>query len=268
MWPAGSRHGDPADAGSTEKSLSGIGLPEVPACRAGAEARFQGRIVPRLRMSKNNDRIRRREVDRPVTVQSGPASAGRRNGAGFVDTAARGPRVYGVAPGPHRRHVLTRRCEVFPRRDETHRLLVALWPGRDDVRRWCDADNGITGETESGKMAPGCAAPGSRRTPGPDAREAKTGHVASSMAPLCQIIPVRSLERGVIRPNASKYRGGAGRSLLQRGVRKTWRSRSRTFLRRVLRFTPSSSAARIWLPRVAARAAPISGPSISRSTRW
>lgn len=56
--------------------------------------------------------------------------------------------------------------------------------------------------------------------------------------------------------------------LPHRAVRKTCRSRSRTFLRSVLRFTPSSSAARIWLPRVAARAAPISGPSISRKIRW
>ena len=49
--------------------------------------------------------------------------------------------------------------------------------------------------------------------------------------------------------------------------RTTMSSRSRTFLRRVLRLTPRSSAARIWLPRVAARAAPIRGPSISRRTR-
>ena len=59
----------------------------------------------------------------------------------------------------------------------------------------------------------------------------------------------------------------AGRAADHREVRSTCRSRSRTFLRKVLRFTPSSSAARIWLPRVAASAAPISGPSISRRTR-
>src|SRR5262249_28805321 len=35
-------------------------------------------------------------------------------------------------------------------------------------------------------------------------------------------------------------------------VRITWMSRSRIFLRSVLRLTPSRSAARIWLPRVAA----------------
>jgi hypothetical protein len=53
----------------------------------------------------------------------------------------------------------------------------------------------------------------------------------------------------------------------QRDVRMTCSSRSRTFLRSVFRLTPRSSAARIWLPRVAASAAPISGPSISRRTR-
>ena len=45
------------------------------------------------------------------------------------------------------------------------------------------------------------------------------------------------------------------------GVRKTWMSRSRIFLRRVLRLRPSSAAARIWLPRVAASAAIRSGRS-------
>src|SRR5262249_4931529 len=44
----------------------------------------------------------------------------------------------------------------------------------------------------------------------------------------------------------------AGRQLL---LRKTWISRSRIFLRSVLRLTPSKSAARIWLPRVAASVA-------------
>ena len=53
----------------------------------------------------------------------------------------------------------------------------------------------------------------------------------------------------------------------QRELRMTWRSRSRTFLRKVFRLTPRSSAALIWLPRVAASAAPISGASISRRTR-
>src|SRR5262249_34477170 len=38
-------------------------------------------------------------------------------------------------------------------------------------------------------------------------------------------------------------------------VRMTWMSRSRIFLRKVLRLTPRRSAARIWLPRVAASAA-------------
>src|SRR5262249_11784917 len=56
----------------------------------------------------------------------------------------------------------------------------------------------------------------------------------------------------------------AGRPLL---LRKTWISRSRIFLRSVLRLTPSKSAARIWLPRVAASVADRSGCSISRSTR-
>ena len=44
----------------------------------------------------------------------------------------------------------------------------------------------------------------------------------------------------------------------------TWMSRSRIFFRSVFRFTPSRSAARIWLPRVAANAAVSSGTSISR----
>ena len=47
----------------------------------------------------------------------------------------------------------------------------------------------------------------------------------------------------------------------------TWMSRSRIFLRSVLRLTPSSSAARIWLPRVAASAAESSGYSTSRRMR-
>src|SRR5215472_1314952 len=41
-------------------------------------------------------------------------------------------------------------------------------------------------------------------------------------------------------------------------------SRSRIFLRKVLRLTPSRSAARIWLPRVAVSAAVSSGNSTSR----
>src|ERR1700685_2766638 len=46
----------------------------------------------------------------------------------------------------------------------------------------------------------------------------------------------------VLRPlSSSLYR--------QPPVRITWISRSRIFLRRVLRLTPSKSAARIWLPR-------------------
>ena len=57
---------------------------------------------------------------------------------------------------------------------------------------------------------------------------------------------------GVLRP---------GSSAVQRELRMTWMSRSRIFLRRVLRLKPSSSAALIWLPRVAASAAPISGSS-------
>ena len=64
---------------------------------------------------------------------------------------------------------------------------------------------------------------------------------------------------------------GAGevclRSNAQRMERMTWMSRSLIFLRRVLRLTPRSSAALIWLPRVAARAAPIRGSSISRRMR-
>ena len=52
------------------------------------------------------------------------------------------------------------------------------------------------------------------------------------------------------------------------GPRMTWMSRSRIFLRSVLRLRPSMSAALSWLPRVAARgSATISGRSTSRSTR-
>ena len=51
-------------------------------------------------------------------------------------------------------------------------------------------------------------------------------------------------------------------------VRMTWISRSLIFLRKVLRLTPSRSAARIWFPRVAASAAESSGYSISRRMRW
>ncbi len=54
----------------------------------------------------------------------------------------------------------------------------------------------------------------------------------------------------------------------QRPWRMSWMSRSRIFLRRVLRLTPRSSAALIWLPRVAASAAEMSGYSTSRKTRW
>src|SRR5258705_8535559 len=48
---------------------------------------------------------------------------------------------------------------------------------------------------------------------------------------------------------------GQGYGRPQPPVRITWMSRSRIFLRSVLRFTPKRSAARIWLPRVAASAA-------------
>jgi hypothetical protein len=50
----------------------------------------------------------------------------------------------------------------------------------------------------------------------------------------------------------------------QRGARTHLMSRSRTFLRNVFRLSPKSSAALIWLPRVAASAAVINGCSISR----
>ena len=53
------------------------------------------------------------------------------------------------------------------------------------------------------------------------------------------------------------------RRLSQPPLRYTWISRSRIFLRSVLRLRPSRSAARIWLPRVAASAAVSSGTSIS-----
>src|SRR5215203_5138726 len=62
-------------------------------------------------------------------------------------------------------------------------------------------------------------------------------------------------------PPKNRWRDGAERARppgVQRELRMTWRSRSRTFLRKVFRLTPRSSAARIWLPRVAASAAPIS----------
>ena len=50
-------------------------------------------------------------------------------------------------------------------------------------------------------------------------------------------------------------------------VRMTCISKSRIFLRSVLRLTPNRSAARIWLPRVAASAAERRGYSISRRIR-
>src|ERR1700732_4511688 len=59
--------------------------------------------------------------------------------------------------------------------------------------------------------------------------------------------------------------GPGSRQLL---VRITWISRSLIFLRKVLRLTPRRSAARIWLPRVAASAADSNGYSISRKIRW
>lgn len=94
------------------------------------------------------------------------------------------------------------------------------------------------GRTAGGPLAPRCRLAGpSRRTGGASAGEARAGST-----------------------------GGLRDS--HRAVRNTCRSRSRTFLRSVLRLTPRSSAARIWLPRVAASAAPISGPSISRRMRW
>ena len=68
--------------------------------------------------------------------------------------------------------------------------------------------------------------------------------------------------------------GGGGRVREFRGGREAQReerisrtSRSRTFFRKVLRLRPSSSAALIWLPRVAASAIEISGYSISRRMR-
>ena len=57
------------------------------------------------------------------------------------------------------------------------------------------------------------------------------------------------------------------RSRDQRIVRIVRKSRSRIFLRRVLRLSPSTSAALIWLPRVVASVAAISGASSSRSRR-
>jgi len=57
--------------------------------------------------------------------------------------------------------------------------------------------------------------------------------------------------------------GNAAAAPRQRLVRMTWMSRSRIFLRSVLRLRPNSSAALIWLPRVAASAADSSGYSTS-----
>ena len=74
-------------------------------------------------------------------------------------------------------------------------------------------------------------------------------------------------------PNCDKFRGAIVTVRCNRAadvscsVRITWISRSRIFLRSVLRLTPSRSAARIWLPRVAASAADSSGYSISRRMR-
>ena len=56
-------------------------------------------------------------------------------------------------------------------------------------------------------------------------------------------------------------------SLPHRAIRKACRSKFRACLRTVLRFTPKSSAAPIWLPRRVATAGPISGSSISCKMR-
>ena len=58
-----------------------------------------------------------------------------------------------------------------------------------------------------------------------------------------------------------------GQSAPHHGARLTWMSRSRIFLRSVLRLRPRTSAALSWLPRVAARARAIKGRSTSRISR-
>ncbi len=76
---------------------------------------------------------------------------------------------------------------------------------------------------------------------------------------------------GIGRPGIRRRRGGdqrrTGRLLGHISPRTTGISRSRIFLRRVLRFSPSIAAALIWLPRVAARVRRISGRSTSAITR-
>ena len=64
----------------------------------------------------------------------------------------------------------------------------------------------------------------------------------------------------------AKPRAGGARASGQAIPRTTGMSRSRIFLRSVLRFSPSMAAALIWLPRVAARVSWISGRSTSAST--
>jgi hypothetical protein len=68
-------------------------------------------------------------------------------------------------------------------------------------------------------------------------------------------------------PLALAARMRTSSSLGHRAERIHLMSRSRTFLRNVFRFSPKSSAALIWLPRVAASAAEINGYSISRKIR-
>src|SRR5262249_13654307 len=70
------------------------------------------------------------------------------------------------------------------------------------------------------------------------------------------------------RAKSPRRRGALpGGSSIQPLLRNTWMSRSRIFFRSVLRLTPSRSAARIWLPRVAASVTESRGCSISRRIR-
>jgi hypothetical protein len=121
-----------------------------------------------------------------------------------------------------------------------------LWSRR--VQRGTDVAQGSANETRQDSQA--------RRTE-THAQAQKSGQLN------CTVLFVRFL---ISRPT---NRASAGRPSSQsaRRPRMTSSPRSRIFLRSVFRLRPSRCAARIWLPRVAARQMDRSGRSISCRTR-
>ena len=105
----------------------------------------------------------------------------------------------------------------------------------------------------------------STRRPGCAHRNAPAGWNRPTDAFIQQCCPIATFPRRMRERMDRLGRDMPGRQPL---VRITWISRSRIFLRSVLRLSPSRSAARIWLPRVAASAADSSGYSTSRRMRW